>query len=485
MSDDSPEALLRSALEKIVYFEARSEQLQNDLAQVRGEAELMKRELGSAAQREIQLRREIAQLEVEVNRSHREREEQGRLNEALRTERAALIEKLIEASRIHSSDQTAAEAESHFDLASFISELRSEAVAHKRVEARCAPAVVAVASRAAPAAGSAVRDHAIRLSSEGRLRVSDADLHELAGNARLPGRTEETLFGFSVRELSAPSPAARVRAAERLKAMSNPAAAPALAAALHAETDATVLVALLQAFSEVASREGAQVVSPFLEAHVPEVRIAALKGLIHVDPSQAGPHLSAAMKDPDRSVRRRASLLALGLSGAAALQLGEEAIGDADPEVRSLAALVLGAGGGDQARVRLLGALRDPELKVRRAASESLSRILGQDVSAVVTLDDAQRRREVRKLSAVPANPVTGSPFVPPPEEAPAGGGRAGKTEELCAQLVGEVRAAIRGRSLAELASALGEEAGAVAEAVDLLVARKKVVCRGKKYFAA
>src|SRR5579864_5803046 len=101
LSDERPEALLRSALEKIVYFEARSEQLQRDLETARAQADGLERDLSAGAQREIELRRELAELQVQAARSHREREELARLNEALRQERAALIGKLVESSRIH------------------------------------------------------------------------------------------------------------------------------------------------------------------------------------------------------------------------------------------------------------------------------------------------------------------------------------------------------------------------------------------------
>ena len=87
MSDERPEALLKSALEKIIYFEARSEQLSTDLRGSRDESERLRRELAAAAQREIALRGQVAELEVTVARSTCEREEQARVNEALRRER--------------------------------------------------------------------------------------------------------------------------------------------------------------------------------------------------------------------------------------------------------------------------------------------------------------------------------------------------------------------------------------------------------------
>jgi HEAT repeat protein len=262
-----------------------------------------------------------------------------------------------------------------------------------------------------------VTAHAERFRVEGRLQVSSADVERLAGSSAFPGRVEQTLFGFSVRELSAPDPVARQRAAERLRALGQVASAPALATALHEEREPTVQVALLKAFAEVATKEGAAVVQPLLDASNAEVRIAALKALLALDPTQAAPHLSAAMRDVDRAVRRRASLMALSLAGDAALALGEQAMRDGDADVRSLGALVLGACAGDRGRSLLLSALRDADKKVRRAAAQSLSRLLGEDVSKVVELDEASRRREVRRLGTLPLTPVR-APAAAPLKEA-------------------------------------------------------------------
>jgi hypothetical protein len=234
----------------------------------------------------------------------------------------------------------------------------------------------------------------------------------LADNSRqsFAGRTEETLFGFSLRELSAPDPGSRIRAAERLRALASSAAAPALATALHSEQVPEVLVALLHAFSPVTGVEGVAVIAPHLESNHPDVRISALKSLLAIDPTRAAPHLSAAMRDPDRAVRRRASLLALSLDAATALRLGEDAVRDQDADVRAVGALALGATSGDRARNLLLDALKDREEKVRSAAARSLSRLLGVDVSPVVHMGDAQRIREVRRLATLPIAPAAANP---------------------------------------------------------------------------
>ena len=579
MSDERPDALLKSALEKIVYFEARAEQLNHELTSTREEMAHLRRELSQSEERELALRREVAGLEVRLGRMAAEREELTRLNQALRTERSQLLGKLLEASRIRTSDGREREDDDDdglgIDLASFISQLRSEALERPAAPASApaapafpwpsqsepqrpqevepAPALAVVAASAAGV--SPVMQHAQRLFLEGRLAVSAGQMAELSGGGG------ETLFGFSVRELSAPDATSRVRAAERLKALGQPAAAPALATALHAEKDPTVQVALLAAFAEVGKEEGVLVVSPLLASSVPEVRIAALKALLSIAPREAAPHLAQAVKDPDRSVRRRASLLALGLEGEGARRLGEEAIHDPDSEVRSLAALALGAGSGENARMMLLEALKDEEVRVRRSAAQSLSRILGHDVSAVVDMDEGRRRREIRRLATLPVLPVRASllPKQPPraaapvaapapvapaavrapvpaaapapapavrPAPAPSTAHRAAvpaaasapirgvaqqavrtaaastpvqaqpvsrptarqpasPVEALCGPLMSEIRAAIRGRSLGELASGISASPELAEEALTLLVARGAIIRRGHKYFAA
>ncbi len=497
-----PEALLKSALEKIVYFEARSQQLENDLNAVRAEADRLRVDVGGAAQREIELRRLVAELEVRATRAHAEREDSARVVEALRRERAELIGKMLEASRIHKSDEVP--DPDSFDLARFISELRGE-VLYRRAEASGAGPSraqrVEDAGRSptatqetvlAPVVTSPVTAMAHELKSQGRLQMQSSDYSTLSTAQAFAGRTEETLFGFSVRELAAPDSQSRVRAAERLKALGHPAAAPALATALHNESDPIVQVALLASFSHFAKAQGAPIVAPLLTSPFPDVRISALKALLTLDPTQAGPHLTAAMADPDRAVRRRASLLALSLTGDAALELGQKAIADSDSQVRSLAALVLGASGAEAARPWLFRAMRDPEEKVRRAASESLSKLLGRDVSAVVGMEDAPRARAVRQLSHLPNQPAANGPSarsaavgkskvavleVEVAVAAPA----ARVDEKLCGAMLVELRSSIRGRTLAELTQHFTH----AEETCRLLEGRGQVVRRGSKYFVA
>lgn len=485
MSDEKPDALLKSALEKIVYFEARSAQLSNDADSTRAEVDRLKSDLAGASQREIELRRVIAELEVRATRAHAEREEMARVVDALRRERAELVGKMLEASRIHGIDQGI----DGFDLAQFIATLRSE------VLVRDGSGKDVTASKA-----ETVTELAHELKAQGRIGVTSADLALLTGGHEFPGRSEETLFSFSVRELSALDAAARVRAAERLEALRHPAAAPALATALHGETESRVQVALLSALSSLARSEAVPVVQPLLTSSAPEVRISALKALLKLDASAAGPHLAAATKDPDKAVRRRASLLALGLSGKEALELGSQAIADVDADVRALAALVLGASNAEVARPLLLDAMKDPETRVRRAASQSLSRLLGKDVTQLVALDDATRRREVRRIAQLPVAPVRATAV----RAAGAASGSVKKTAVAvavvdplpqaardpgagasAAAILRELRASIRGRPLNELSDGIGASPEETLRQCGALLAQGAIVRRGHKYFVA
>jgi HEAT repeat protein len=597
LSDGRAEALLKSALEKIVYFEARSDQLQGDAATLRAETDQLRRELASATQREVELRRRIAELEVEIGRSHRDREEAGRVVDAMRAERTGLLEKVLEASRI--SGHTA-DGGPDFDLGAFIAELRAEALAVRGGSAAVvgqgssppsagplgrqasAPSQVTVTAVAVPrqqslptpmsvpgsavarrepsstsaamtgpelglgqpapspasandsvpglmrSAALAVTREAERLSDEGRLHVPSS-----------PRFGEESLFGFSVRELSSPDPAARCRAAERLRTLGDRAAAPAVATALHAERDDSVLVTLLDTFRTLASREGAAVVAPLLGSASPVVRIAALRAVTTLDADAGVAHLARAAHDPDPTVRRRASLLAVSLGPERVLELQREAARDPDPEVRRLVVLATGAAGGDGARTRLLTALDDSDLGVRRAAARSLSRLLAVELGHVPELGDEERRREIRRLSTLDPAPLSvraqaatdeaassvsssmpspsdgmasdsetpeDTPILVTPEpdssvaleaahppiasavevDSPVRPGPAVHSDEaLCQRIAQELRAAMRGRTVPDLAAQLGVPSEQVIEAAALLTARGQVVRRGGKLFVS
>jgi len=215
------------------------------------------------------------------------------------------------------------------------------------------------------------------------------------------------------------------------------------------------------------------------------------------------------------------------------LELERQVSRDPDPEVRRLAVLAAGAAGGEQARTRLLAALEDPDLGVRRAAARSLSGILGVDVGPVATLSDEERRREVRRLgkltpvplaqrarniASVPTShldavagvqwptgvqaateaavePELGERGLAPAAveparievSMPASREQRGlhADEALCVQITSELRTSMRGRTVLDLATQLGVTDERVIEAAALLTARGQVVRRGAKLFVA
>jgi HEAT repeat protein len=517
MTPTTPETLLKGALERIVYFEARSQALANDVEHAKGVAERLQAEVGAAAQREIELRRQLAELEVRLARACAEREEAARLAEALRRERTGLVAQLLDANRLEGAEG--------LDLAQFIAQLRSE------VLGQAPPASAPRSASASPAV-----DFATGLRSEGRLEVSCEEVEALAASSPFPGHAEQTLFGFSVRELSAPDATARARAAERLRALGQKAAAPALATALHGESHAAAQVAMLCALASLAGPEAAPVVTPLLDSRTAEVRIAALKALLQLDPAAAGPHLVAAARDPEPAVRRRASLLALSLPRAQAGERGAEAIHDDAPQVRALGALVLGASRSESARPLLLAAMRDEDAQVRRAAGQALSTLLGQDVTQAEGLDAPTRARQVRRLAALRPLPLADRAAAAPAPRAararvqvleavlsgpgPAAPSRAGapaaaprpasaRTVEALQQrpamaatawtpaptptgdraladaLLSELRASIRGRTQEQLLEAAPASPATARQALGLLVQSGAVLRRGQKYFVA
>lgn len=573
MSDARAEALLKSALEKIVYFEARSGQLEGDASAARAEGDRLKAELGAASVREVELRQRLAELEVALQRAHRDREELGRVVDTFRAERTSLVDKLLDAARIRG---VLSDEDGSFDLASFISQLRSEVLA-ARGAPETALVTAPVEAPAEPEGEDVVLDDAVAFQAEvarqmargvweedspvqasapapvpasapftaegpgreapGRAvlqldpddvgrgdwaptrafqapRPEVSETTALAEGLEAQGRLgrpraangaprrrllqDDTLYGFSVRELSAPDASARVRAAERLGALGDRSAASAVAAALHAERDPRAAVAFLEALRLLAGPEGAAVVEPFVDAPVPEVRIAALRTLVALDGHRAVPQLQRAARDVDASVRRRAALLGLQLPRSASLALEPLRGTDTDPEVRRVTALTAGAKGGQEARAALLSALDDPAPAVRQAAARSLSRLLDVEVEGVAGLEGPQRRREIRRLTSLPVAPVSARARTALSREEPLAARQRPRTEvavlesrpsvspeALSKDVLGELKSAMRGRSLGELTELLGVPAEALEGVCALLTARGQVVRRGTKLFVA
>lgn len=439
---DRPDSLLKSALEKIVFFECRIDQLTAELARATDEIERLKGDLSQSAQRELALKRELADEAARVTVTARERDEALRKADLFMAERERFLGRLIESEQI----RQAGGEDDGVDLAAFIAELRSEVMRlTAELEARqaapvpeapsalsCADveqvtAVLCTASLPAlPAAGGSSHEGALpssaaaraaqatppalddlspafrstsevaqALAAKGRIGIGERELEALRQAACFQTRSEETLFALSLKELSSPDAPTRLRAAQRLRSMNPRAALPALASALHAEADPEVCKALIEAVADAGSLS----VLPLLSAHLSSVhldlRLCALEAAFRIGAQDC---LMRALEDDAPLVRRRAVVLASG--SADQVEILERAIRDPDASVRRVAALGLGATASTGAlSTALLMALDDRDAGVRRAAARGLSARLGPAIHAVAELDPSRRRREVRRLS--------------------------------------------------------------------------------------
>ncbi|MCL2259143.1 MAG: wire protein, partial [Cystobacterineae bacterium] len=120
---EKSELLLKSALEKIVYFEARQEQLLADSKRAKTETETLRQQLEHAKKRELESSKTFAEMETRLRHMQSEKNEALRKVETLRRERAEWIEKILEAAQIQTPNDSLNDT---FDLSQFISLLRGE-----------------------------------------------------------------------------------------------------------------------------------------------------------------------------------------------------------------------------------------------------------------------------------------------------------------------------------------------------------------------
>ena len=91
--------------------------------------------------------------------------------------------------------------------------------------------------------------------------------------------------------------------------------------------------------------------------------------------STGGGDIERYLRDPDRSVRRRAALAAGRLADRALVPTLVELMNDQEAEVRQMAAFALGLTGDPAAADRLVASLQDSEGIVRARAAEALGRL--------------------------------------------------------------------------------------------------------------
>ena len=295
---EKPEAaeLLRTALEKIVFFEWRLSELAAELSAAQARCANAERaraaaedELRGAADRARAARMQCAELEADrsrlaallANPAHGraaqdtaalegERQRAAGLQDRLDAARAELSRARAERERWLSEmmEQARTGEEAPAALAQFISELRAEIIAlrdhQKRCEALLVDAGIAVpALELSPPPPLPRREpepvrEARRMLAEGRLSPPPADV-ALPAAAKV-GAAAHALAGQCLRTLSSSDAQRREQAARHLAASPFAAAAPALATALGAESDARVRAQLARALAACGGDGAAEMV---------------------------------------------------------------------------------------------------------------------------------------------------------------------------------------------------------------------------------
>jgi len=242
------------------------------------------------------------------------------------------------------------------------------------------------------------------------------------------------------------------------------------------------------------------------------VRIAALEAVAALAGPEAGARLVAALGDRSPSVRRRAVLLLGFVRGPTADEAIASALADHDAGVARAAALALSGRPTAEAQGALARALDHAQEGVRRTAAEAVARWAGEPVRAELPAEERRRaaRRIAGKLAALdcavlrdavvasaPAAPFVAPASAPVRAAAPhAGDGRAASAVRAAVAVLEpeaaggsptedavllEVRSALRGRTLNEIAGLVPGGAAAL----EALAAKGAVVRRGQRYFPA
>jgi len=530
-----PEGILRSALEKIVFFECRVSQLESELAAARATAERARADAAEARRHEVELAQALS-----AERGAREDAERGAEDLAERVrllegERERLLGGLVERARVGGApgaDGSPGPEEGGADLAGFIAELRAEIEALRAFKAAAEAAGIRdVRGAERPARGERKAEPmpalAERFVAEGRVGLGGSDAARLKD--LLTTRADRVLYERSMDDLGAPDPRVRIRAVRALEALGARTAAPLLAAALGREEDESVKAAVLSALGKFQEPFAADLCARALEDARPAVRVAALEALARVAAADAETHLARALSDRSPLVRRRAALLlgfAAGDRAEAALSV---ALGDPDRGVARAAAAALSGRPTARAQGALARALEHPHPSVRRAAAASLSRVAGEKVPAdgpppalraasrriaarLAAMDGPALRDAVLRgagdMAPAPAHPPMAAPRPVAPDKGPAAAPAAWARPTVAARtatavmvreaeppsaeargletaILVELRAALRGSASEDLAAALGAPAAAVSATLALLSDRGAVVQRGMRWFMA
>ncbi len=410
VSSGNPEDLLRSALEKIVFFECRVSQLEGELEAARALATREKESSAVARTREVAFESQLSRERSETAELRSRTSELAERVRLLETERGRLLSGMVEQARLSSTPEKASEVDGP-DLAGFIAELRAEIERLQRWKAAAEKGGITLDEdgAGAPVAerlrGTApkVPDMAARFEKEGRLGMQPADAASLQG--ALSTRAERSLYASSLDDLASPEADRRRRAAECLGALGSKAAAPLVAAAVGRERQPEVKVALLAALAALREPSTTEIALRQCDDQSPAVRAAALETAAALRPDGVTARLAAALADRSALVRRRAVLLLGFARGQEAEDALAGALADENPGVARAAAMALSGRPSSRAQAALTRALDHREPSVRRAAAQTVSRWAGEPLDAAAPPGERRRtaRRITEKLATVDA----------------------------------------------------------------------------------
>jgi HEAT repeats len=400
----SPEELLRSALEKVIFFECRVASLENELDAARTNAARSREEAGSARRRETELETLLAQARGDESAAAAHNAELMERVRLLEAERERFLSGMVERARVAGAPAGDGDAPgSEDDLAGFISELRAEieelrawksAALASGVQMDPLPPPPARAGGGSGRGAVALPAMANSFGEAGRFGISRDEARSLQSFST---RSERVLYEASLDDLSAADPGRRRRAADGLRVLGSRGAAPLVAAALGREPDAEVKVALLAALGAIAEPGAADLALRELSDARPPVRAAALEAASALAKERAVPQLAGALGDASPLVRRRAVVLLGFTSGEPADDALASALSDRDAGVARAAAVALAGRPSARAQGALARALDHRAPEVRAAAARAVGRWSGETVDA--SAPEPERRRAVRRIT--------------------------------------------------------------------------------------
>lgn len=464
--------LLSTALEKLLYLESRLEASEaareataRDVDRLRQASAEVRRTLGEwqrrASRAEVaaeSAEREAMHLRSALEKARSERpapmpdtEVARQLREAserlerFERERETWLDRMVALGRLRS------DADDDLDLGSFIAELRAELMALRRGETDRQRATIS--DRPAPPDAKALLDS---------LPGARPDPETLVREARLP-RPERTLALLCARDLESDVPSVRRRGVERLAEAGVGVLNPFVVEHLHNEADPQVRAAIVTLLGRTGGDAEALVIEAARRDEEPLVRVAAVEAL-----ARSGTlDWLRAVRDEAPAVRRR--VLALLPRTPESLDVIDVALRDDDATVRRVAALALSSRSGVEAVALLQAVAAVADESVAAIARETLLRRgLPLEPPAV----DEAPPVEVEEASAPAPEPLP----EPEPDLEPV-------VFELDERVMDEVRAALRGRTTADLEALLDTSPEEIEAATGRLVAAGVAVWRGPKLY--